>query len=161
MPGVTWACVILGQELGTTRSKEPTGEANAPLTLVIHSNAGAAFSTLTQLIKQQRVVPLLDCFHEEEVSRTHPDSMQSATQGAPPHAVRVRATNRATIVGLMQSDMIDVTVIARHPMWNPAETESDFDLAALLLATPPSASVAPLQRTLPANPLGQSLLARG
>ncbi len=75
--------------------------------------------------------------------------------------VMVRATNRANIVGLMQSDMIDVTVIARHPMWNPAETESDFDLAALLLATPPSASVAPLVRTLPANPLGQSLLVVG
>ena len=75
--------------------------------------------------------------------------------------VMVRATNRANIVGLMQSDMIDVTVIARHPMWNPAETESDFDLAALLLATPPSANVAPLQRTLSANPLGQSLLVVG
>ena len=29
MPGVTWACEILGQELGTTRSEEPTGEAFA------------------------------------------------------------------------------------------------------------------------------------
>lgn len=71
--------------------------------------------------------------------------------------VAVRATNRANITGLMQSDMIDVTVITRHPLWNPANMASDDNLAALLLATTPSASALPLLRVLPANPLGQAL----
>lgn len=71
--------------------------------------------------------------------------------------VMVRATNRANIAGLMQSDMIDVTTITRHPMWNPADTASDDDLAGLLLATAPGASVAPLLRTFPASPIGLSL----
>ena len=71
--------------------------------------------------------------------------------------VTVRATNRANIAGLMQSDMIDVTVITRHPMWNPTDPASDFDLAGLKLATASSVSPLPLLRALPANPLGQSL----
>lgn len=71
--------------------------------------------------------------------------------------VMARATNRANITGLMQSDMIDVTAITRHPMWNPTDPASDFDLAGLLLATAPAVNTLPLLRSLPANPLGQSL----
>lgn len=72
-------------------------------------------------------------------------------------SVTVRATNRANIVGLMQSDMIDVTVITRHPMWNPTDPMSDYDLAGLKLATASSVTTLPLLRSLAANPLGQSL----
>lgn len=75
--------------------------------------------------------------------------------------VTVRATNRANIVGLMQSDMIDVTVIARHPRWNPTDPASDFDLAGLKLASAPAVTPLPLLRNLAANPLGQSLRVLG
>lgn len=72
--------------------------------------------------------------------------------------VTVRATNKSDTVNLMQSDMIDVTVISRHPSWTPADQQSDFDFAALLLARAPSGvSPAPFLRALPAGAVGQAL----
>ena len=69
-----------------------------------------------------------------------------------------KATNKPDTVGLMQSDMIDVTTISRHPSWNPADTMSDFDIAVLLLARAPAGvTPPPLLRTLPASPIGQTL----
>lgn len=58
-------------------------------------------------------------------------------------SVTVRATNEPDDTMLMNSDMIPVTVISRHPSWNAAQTESDFDLAALLLSTPPLIATTP------------------
>lgn len=73
-------------------------------------------------------------------------------------AVTVRATNKPTIAGLMQSDMIEVQVVARHPQWNPMVQQSDFDLGALLLTRAPSGTAPqPLLRTPPPNLLGQTL----
>jgi hypothetical protein len=55
-----------------------------------------------------------------------------------------------------------VTLISRHPGWNPADQQSDFDLAALLLATAPAGVPPPaLLRALPANPLSQQLTVIG
>lgn len=76
--------------------------------------------------------------------------------------VTVKATNKPDTMNLMQSDMIDVTMISRHPGWNPADQQSDFDLAVLLLALAPAgAAPPPLLRALPANPLSQSLTVIG
>jgi len=58
-------------------------------------------------------------------------------------SVTVRATNEPDDTMLMNSDMIPVTAISRHPSWNAAQTESDFDLAALLLSTQPLIATAP------------------
>ncbi|MDP2273928.1 MAG: S1 family peptidase [Archangium sp.] len=70
----------------------------------------------------------------------------------------VRATNKANTMMLMQSDMIDVTTITRHPSWNPAVQESDFDFAAILLERAPAGvTAATLLTALPANAAGQSL----
>lgn len=72
----------------------------------------------------------------------------------------VRAMNKPDIVGLMQSDTIAVSTIARHPSWNPADAQSDFDLAALLLATAP-AGVTPLALARAAPTAGQSVTVLG
>ena len=62
-----------------------------------------------------------------------------------------RATNKPNTVMLMMSDMIDVTVISKHPNWNPSDSASDADLAVVLLAREPTgATAAPLLRTAPA-----------
>ena len=72
--------------------------------------------------------------------------------------VTARATNKANTVMLMQSDMIDATAIARHPSWDPVDQQSDFDLAAILLArAPPGVTPSALSTALPANALGQLL----
>ena len=77
-------------------------------------------------------------------------------------SLTVKATNKPDTVGLMQSDMIDVTLISRHPSWNPADQQSDFDLAVLLLAVAPvGVPPPPLLRALPANPLSQHLTVIG
>ena len=74
----------------------------------------------------------------------------------------VRATNKANTVMLMQSDMIDVTTITRHPSWNPAVQESDFDFAAILLERAPTGvTAATLLTALPANAAGQPLRVLG
>ncbi len=74
----------------------------------------------------------------------------------------VRATNKASTVMLMQSDMIDVTTITRHPSWNPAVQESDFDFAAILLERAPTGvTAATLLTALPANAAGQPLRVLG
>ncbi len=70
----------------------------------------------------------------------------------------VRATNKPNTVMLMQSDMIDVTTITRHPSWNPAIQKSDFDFAAILLERAPTGVTAAAMLTaLPANAVGQPL----
>lgn len=67
-----------------------------------------------------------------------------------------RATNKADTVMLMMSDMIDVTTTALHPRWNPSVTQSDYDLAMVLLARAPAGLTAePLNRTAPT--VGQSV----
>lgn len=73
-------------------------------------------------------------------------------------AVTVRATNKANDSNLMSSDFIAVTMQARHPQWNPGASMSPYDIGALLLASVPAGTTpAPLQRTLPANLVGQSM----
>lgn len=74
----------------------------------------------------------------------------------------VRATNKPDTVMLMQSDMIDVTAISLHPMWNPTVQQSQYDLAALALETAP-VGVTPetLLRALPSNAAGQPVRAVG
>lgn len=64
--------------------------------------------------------------------------------------VTVRATNEPDTSMLMNSDMIDVTMMSRHPSWNPADQESGFDVAMLLLQRAPM-GVTPvaLQRVTP------------
>ena len=69
-----------------------------------------------------------------------------------------RATNKANTVMLMQSDMIDVTAISRHPGWDPSNQQSDFDFAAILLARAPTGvTAAALITALPSNAVGQQL----
>lgn len=72
----------------------------------------------------------------------------------------VRVTNKADIVGLMQSDTIVVSTLSRHPSWNPADPQSDFDLAALLLSTAPT-NVTPLPLVRGAPTAGQTLTVLG
>lgn len=64
-------------------------------------------------------------------------------------SVAVKATNEANDSMLSSADFIDVTRIAHHPSWNPAEQSSPSDLAALQLARAAPASPATLLRTLP------------
>ena len=74
------------------------------------------------------------------------------------HSARVltaRATNKADTVMLMQSDMIDITTTALHPTWDPGVTQSDYDLAMVLLVRAPGVTSDPLQRTPPSS--GQSI----
>jgi V8-like Glu-specific endopeptidase len=71
--------------------------------------------------------------------------------------VTVKATNKPDDTNLRASDFTAVTVIARHPQWNPSGSMSPYDLAALLLATPSTQQPVPLVRALPANLVGQSL----
>ena len=75
--------------------------------------------------------------------------------------VTVRAMNEPDTSMLMMSDTILVTTIARHPSWNRSEQESRFDLAALLLASPPGGVTPVPLGALPANPVGQSVRALG
>jgi secreted trypsin-like serine protease len=51
--------------------------------------------------------------------------------------VTIAATNEPNDSMLMMSDMIPVTSRALHPSWNPSNTDSDFDLALLLLSRAP------------------------
>jgi V8-like Glu-specific endopeptidase len=72
--------------------------------------------------------------------------------------VTVKATNKANDSMLMASDFIEVTVQARHPQWDASASRSPYDLGALLLASAPVGTTpAPLQRTLPANLVGQPI----
>jgi hypothetical protein len=66
-----------------------------------------------------------------------------------------RATNKPDTVMLMMSDMIDLTVISKHPNWNPADSTSDADIAVALLARAPTGVPAPILRALPAGAVGQ------
>lgn len=52
-------------------------------------------------------------------------------------SLTVRALNKPDTSNLMQSDTIAVTTITPHPQWNPADAESAFDLAVLLLERAP------------------------
>ncbi len=73
-------------------------------------------------------------------------------------SVTVKATNKANDSSLKLSDFTDVTQVSRHPQWNPADSMSHFDLAALLLAAAPSGVTVPeLARALPSNFLGQQV----
>jgi hypothetical protein len=64
--------------------------------------------------------------------------------------VRIEATNKPSAAMLKLSDLITVTRIARHPLWEPSDAESDFDLALLLLEAPPAgAGPLALARTTP------------
>ncbi|MFT3712928.1 MAG: S1 family peptidase [Archangium sp.] len=69
-------------------------------------------------------------------------------------SVTVRALNKPDTSNLMLSDTIVVVTIARHPMWNVADSESDYDLAALLLTSAPvNVTPAPMSSNF-ANPVG-------
>ncbi|MFZ5441879.1 MAG: S1 family peptidase [Myxococcota bacterium] len=65
-----------------------------------------------------------------------------AIRGVP--SVLVRATNEPDDSMLTLSDFIEVRTVALAPGWNPADDESDFDLAALSLARAP-VGVTPLR----------------
>ena len=74
----------------------------------------------------------------------------------------VRATNKPDTVMLMQSDMIDVTTISLHPMWNPSVQESEFDIAVMTLdRAPVGVTPVTLARALPASTTGQSVRVLG
>lgn len=64
-------------------------------------------------------------------------------------SVTVKATNAPNDAILTTADFIDVTRIAHHPSWNPAEQSSPYDLAALQLAGVAPATPAPLLLALP------------
>lgn len=67
------------------------------------------------------------------------------------NSLTVRAINKPDTSNLMQSDAIDVTLISRHPQWNPADQESAFDVATLLLSRAPvDVTPATLARSAPA-----------
>jgi V8-like Glu-specific endopeptidase len=72
--------------------------------------------------------------------------------------ITVRATNKPDTSMLMMSDMIDVTAIGLHPMWDPSVQQSEYDLAVIALERAP-VGVTPvtLLRALPANAAGQSV----
>ncbi|MEW6433653.1 MAG: trypsin-like serine protease [Myxococcota bacterium] len=73
-------------------------------------------------------------------------------------SVTVRAANKTDANTLMGSDVTNVTTIARDPGWDPAAGASPHDLAALLLASaPPTATPAPLLRSLPGGFQGQAI----
>lgn len=70
-------------------------------------------------------------------------------------SVMVRATNKANDSMLMNSDMIPVSVITRHPSWDASQTMSDFDLAVLLLSSAPQGVTPAPMGTVPGNVIGQ------
>lgn len=69
-------------------------------------------------------------------------------------SVTVRALNKPDTSNLMLSDTIVVLTIARHPMWNVADSESDYDLAALLLTSAPMNVQPAVMSSNFANPVG-------
>jgi len=72
-------------------------------------------------------------------------------------SMTIKATNKPDDSMLMMSDMIPVTMSARHPMWNAGSPNSDYDLALLLLMTAPTNATPAARVSALGNPVGQQL----
>lgn len=74
--------------------------------------------------------------------------------------VTVKATNKATDVGLMASDLIAIGEVRLNPMWNTSQPRA-YDLALLELTVPSTVATRPINRAALTGFTGQSVTAVG
>lgn len=72
-------------------------------------------------------------------------------------SVTLKAIHKPTDIGLIASDLLDISDVRLHPLWTTASTSATYDIAMLLLAGNPGITPRQINRSALTNFVGQPI----